>query len=89
MILSQSKKYGGRPFACSSNDPFHSFLDSFGMVDLGFLEIFLHGPINVKIIILSKNDLIGELPIQNGSICFLILLCTTSLHRPRIIILLC
>jgi hypothetical protein len=36
MILSQSKKYGGRPFFCSSNDPFHSFLDSFGMVDLGF-----------------------------------------------------
>jgi hypothetical protein len=24
------------PFACSSNNPFHSFLDSFGMVDLGF-----------------------------------------------------
>ena len=36
MILSQSKKYGGRPYACSSNDPFQSFLDSFGMVDLGF-----------------------------------------------------
>jgi hypothetical protein len=36
MILSQSKKYGGRPFACSSNDPFHSFFDSFGMIDLGF-----------------------------------------------------
>jgi hypothetical protein len=27
MILSQSKKCGGRPFACLSNDPFHSFLD--------------------------------------------------------------
>ncbi|XP_059432574.1 uncharacterized protein LOC132165893 [Corylus avellana] len=36
MILSQSEKYGGRPYACSSNDPFHSFLDSFGMIDLGF-----------------------------------------------------
>jgi hypothetical protein len=36
MILSQSEKYGGRPFASSSNDPFHSFLDSFGIVDLGF-----------------------------------------------------
>ena len=36
MILSQSDKYGGRPFACSSNDPFRSFLDSFGMIDLGF-----------------------------------------------------
>ena len=29
MILSQSEKYGSRPFACSSNDPFHSFLDFF------------------------------------------------------------
>jgi hypothetical protein len=36
MILSQSEKYGGRPFTCPSNDHFHSFLDSFGMVDLGF-----------------------------------------------------
>jgi ribonuclease HI len=36
MIISQSEKYGGRPFACSSNDAFHSFLDSFGMIDLGF-----------------------------------------------------
>ena len=36
MILSQSKKYGGRFYSCSSNDLFHSFLDSFGMVDLGF-----------------------------------------------------
>jgi hypothetical protein len=36
MILSQSEKYGGRPYACSSNDPFHIFLDSFGMVDLRF-----------------------------------------------------
>ena len=37
MILSQSEKYGGTPFACSSMDPFLSFLDSFGMVDLGFV----------------------------------------------------
>jgi hypothetical protein len=36
IILSQSEKYGGRPFACSSNAPFRSFLDSFGMIDLGF-----------------------------------------------------
>jgi hypothetical protein len=35
-ILSQSEKYGGTPFACSSRDSFYSFLDSFGMVDLGF-----------------------------------------------------
>ena len=36
MILSQSEKYGGRPFACSSNDAFRSFLDAFGTIDLGF-----------------------------------------------------
>jgi hypothetical protein len=36
MILSQSEKYGGRPYACSSNDAFHCFLDSFGMIDLRF-----------------------------------------------------
>ena len=36
MISSQSEKYGGRPFACLSNDPFCSFVDSFGMIDLGF-----------------------------------------------------
>jgi hypothetical protein len=36
MILSQSDKYDGRPYACSSNDDFHSFLDLFGMIDLGF-----------------------------------------------------
>ena len=36
MILSQFEKYDGRLYACSSNDLFHSFLDSFGMVDLGF-----------------------------------------------------
>ena len=36
MILSQSEKYGGKPDACSSNDVFHSFMDSFDMIDLGF-----------------------------------------------------
>jgi hypothetical protein len=36
MILSQSDKYGGRPYACSSTDAFHGFLDLFGMIDLGF-----------------------------------------------------
>jgi hypothetical protein len=36
MILSQSDKYGGRPYASSSSDAFHGFLDSFGMIDLGF-----------------------------------------------------
>jgi hypothetical protein len=36
LILSQSDKYGGRPYACSSTDVFHGFLDLFGMIDLGF-----------------------------------------------------
>jgi hypothetical protein len=36
MILFQSDKYGGRPYASSSTDAFHGFLDSFGMIDLGF-----------------------------------------------------
>jgi hypothetical protein len=36
MILNQSDKKGGRPFACSSNDPFQSFVHSQGLVDLGF-----------------------------------------------------
>jgi hypothetical protein len=36
MILFQSDKYGGRPYASSSSDAFHSFLNSFGMIDLGF-----------------------------------------------------
>ena len=36
MILSQSEKYGGRPYAYSSNDAFHDFLDYVGMIDLGF-----------------------------------------------------
>ena len=59
MILLQSEKYGGRPYACSSNDPFHSFLDSFGMVDLGLVTL-LFGLISVKTIILSRNVLIVE-----------------------------
>jgi hypothetical protein len=36
IILSQSDKYGGRPYASSSSDIFHGFLDSFGVIDLGF-----------------------------------------------------
>jgi hypothetical protein len=36
MILLQSKKYGGQPYASLSNDPFHCLLDSFGIVYLGF-----------------------------------------------------
>jgi hypothetical protein len=39
MIMSQSEKFGGKPYACSSNDVFHAFLDSFGMIDLGFSGI--------------------------------------------------
>jgi len=34
--LDQSEKFGGRPYACSSNDPFRDFLNSHGLVDLGF-----------------------------------------------------
>ena len=36
MILSQSNKFDGCPYACSSNDAFHGFLDTYGMIDLGF-----------------------------------------------------
>lgn len=36
MILDQSKKKGGHPFTCSSNDTFRSFHNKNGMVDLGF-----------------------------------------------------
>jgi hypothetical protein len=36
MIMSQSDKFGGRPYACSSNDAFHCFMNSLGMIDLGF-----------------------------------------------------
>jgi hypothetical protein len=36
MIMPQSEKFGGRPYACSFNDAFHGFLDSFSMIDLGF-----------------------------------------------------
>jgi hypothetical protein len=36
MILSQSDKQGGKPFASSSSDAFHGWLDSCGMIYLGF-----------------------------------------------------
>jgi endonuclease/exonuclease/phosphatase family metal-dependent hydrolase len=36
MILDQSEKTGGRPYACSSTDPFHNFINGFGLIDLGF-----------------------------------------------------
>ena len=36
MILSQSEKLGSRPYACSSNDAFHGFVNSYGMIDLSF-----------------------------------------------------
>lgn len=35
-ILDQSEKYGGRPYASSLNDAFCSFLNTHGLVDLGF-----------------------------------------------------
>ena len=60
MILSQFKKYGDRPYACSSNDAFHSFLDSFGMIDLWFFGNLLPGLIKGGIIILLRNTLIEE-----------------------------
>jgi hypothetical protein len=36
MILSQSENLGGRPYASSSTDAFHGFLNSCGMIDLRF-----------------------------------------------------
>jgi hypothetical protein len=36
MILSQSDKQGDRPYASSSPNAFHGFLNSCGMIDLGF-----------------------------------------------------
>jgi hypothetical protein len=36
MILDQSEKTGGKPYACSSTDPFHHFINEFGLIDLGF-----------------------------------------------------
>jgi len=36
MILDQSEKVGGLPFACSSQDFFRDFMNTHGMVDLGF-----------------------------------------------------
>jgi hypothetical protein len=35
-ILSQFEKCSGRLYACSFNDAFHGFIDSVGMIDLGF-----------------------------------------------------
>jgi hypothetical protein len=35
-VLDQSKKLGGKPVSSSSNYPFKSFIDLFGMIDLGF-----------------------------------------------------
>jgi hypothetical protein len=35
-ILDQSKKLGGRPIASSSHCSFKSFIDRFGMINLGF-----------------------------------------------------
>jgi len=37
MILSQQDKMGGLPYASSSTDFFHEFVNSFGMIDLGFI----------------------------------------------------
>jgi hypothetical protein len=36
-VLDQSKKLGGKPVSSSSNCPFRSFIDLFGMIDLGFV----------------------------------------------------
>lgn len=36
MIIDQFEKLGGRPYASSSNDAFRQFLNTFGLVDLGF-----------------------------------------------------
>jgi hypothetical protein len=36
MIVDQSEKFGGRPFACSSAYPFRLFINNNEMVDLGF-----------------------------------------------------
>jgi hypothetical protein len=36
MIVDQSEKFGGRPYACLSADPFRLFINNNGMVDLGF-----------------------------------------------------
>jgi len=36
MIIDQSENIGGRPFACSSSDPFRLFMNNNGIVDLRF-----------------------------------------------------
>lgn len=38
MIIDQSEKSGGRPFAFSSFDSFRLFINNNGMVDLGFSD---------------------------------------------------
>lgn len=38
MILSQQDKRGDLPYASSSTDYFHDFVNSYGLVDLGFTE---------------------------------------------------
>jgi hypothetical protein len=43
MILNQADKMSVLPYACSSNDFFRTFVNSFGMVDLGFFGNLLHG----------------------------------------------
>ena len=35
-MLDQSEKLGGKPVSSSSNCPFRSFINLFGMIDLGF-----------------------------------------------------
>ena len=37
-VLAQSEKQGGRPVTSSSHCPFRSFINHFGMIDLGFAE---------------------------------------------------
>jgi hypothetical protein len=37
-ITTQSNKLGGRPFNCSYSNIFSSFLNKFGMIDLGFSD---------------------------------------------------
>jgi hypothetical protein len=87
VILSQDEKYGRRPFACSSTDPFRSFLDSFGMIDLGFSGNPFTWSNKRQNHHLLKNVWIVVLRTLNGSICFLILLFFIFLHKYLITIL--
>ena len=36
-VLDQFEKLGGKPVSSSSHCPFRSFIDLFGMIDLGFV----------------------------------------------------